>query len=135
MGNPSQGEVSFEMDGRTYIAKLDLRAHRSIEKELDIGSKAVIIGLDDGRVDYLFCVLWHALKDRNKDLRSDDIERWIDTKGLEPFMPLMRDLIKTSSVWRNLVKDDVGNSQPPPVVDKPEAAPIPQPLPKVQAAE
>ena len=133
MGNPSQGEVTFLMGGRRCTARLTLRAHRSIESELGIGSKAVIIGLDDGRVDYLFCVLWHAMRDLNPGLKHEDIERWIDDEGLDPVMPVMRDLIKTSSVWRNLVDKDVGNVAPP-LADPPAAAPE-TPLPLPQAAE
>lgn len=110
--NPARGEVAFELDGRTYIGKLNMAACRALQREYDdTPPQQLIQAAAEGSMTHVASLLFHALRQWHPDVTIEQVDGWLDQYGLKYFATPFAELVALSV----LGKDAPAGNVPPPL--------------------
>lgn len=109
--NASRGEVALVLDGRTYIAKLNMAACRALQREYnDTPPQQVIQTAAEGSLTHVASLLFHALRQNHPDVTIEQVDGWLDQYGLKYFARPFAELVELSVLGKEA---PAGNVPPP----------------------
>lgn len=123
MANKQRGEVSVELDGKTYTMTLSLNAMARLEELFSTDDKVVtfhqIAGFAErGSVRHVRGMIWAVLTDHHPKLTVKDVSELIERSGgLLAFKDKLQELAKASAPDPR----DVSESGVPSAGDPPQA--------------
>lgn len=113
MANPLRGEVSLQLDGKTY--RLKWATNAICEFEDLMGGGLPTLGPMATSVKALRAMIWAALREFHPEITLKQVTEWFDVHGIELFLDPIKKAMDLATEEKK-----VGNSKDPPAeaVDK-----------------
>ena len=108
MGNPQQGEASFDALVNTYTLKLTSRAVVAIENDMNKGIGAILQEVEGGSTRVIAAILRYTIVERVKSGTEFDI---IDDIGITALGEPIGKAIELSGMFKGAVESDAGEGK------------------------